>query len=102
MFDHHEKFGNQEIGKSYHLQVQKNFPSSHPGQVDFLAGQVTFQASSPNHPGNCHPQTKSFTKGTFQKSELAGQTSHFDKEVSFSQEFLLKNYLLHACCLGID
>ena len=48
MFDHQEKFGNQEICKSYHLQAQKNFPSSPPGQVDFLAGQVTFQASLPN------------------------------------------------------
>ena len=43
MFDHHEKFGNQEICKSYHLQAQKNFPSGRPGQVDFLAGQAKSQ-----------------------------------------------------------
>ena len=48
MFDQHEKFGNQEICKSYHLQAEKNFLSGHSGQVDFLAWQVTFQASLPN------------------------------------------------------
>ena len=37
-----------------------------------------------------------------QKSELASRTGHFDKEISFFQEFLLKNYLLHAYYLGFD
>lgn len=35
-------------------------------------------------------------KGAFQKSELAGQTSHFDNDIGFLQEFLLKTHLLGA------
>ena len=27
------------------------------------------------------------SKGAFQKSELAGQTSHFDNEIGFYEEF---------------
>ena len=34
------------------------------------------------------------TKGAFQKSELAGRTRHFDNELGFFQEVLLKNHLL--------
>ena len=29
-----------------------------------------------------------------------GWTGHFDNEIGFYQEFLLKNHFLHACCLG--
>jgi len=46
--------------------------------------------------------TSTFSCWASQKSELAGRTGHFDEEISFFQEFLLKNYLLHACYLGFD
>ena len=41
-------------------------------------------------------QCNRVTKGAFQKSELAGQTNHFDNEIGFFQEFLLKTHLLRA------
>ena len=46
------------------------------------------------------------TKGAFQKSELAGwtmtMTGHFENEIGFFHEFLMKNDFLRAYYLGFD
>ena len=52
---------NKKLAKDTTSRLKNNFPSGHPGQVYFLAGQF--------------------------KSEFAGRTGHFDKEISFSKSF---------------
>jgi len=42
------------------------------------------------------------TPDAFQKSELAGRTCHFENEIGFFQEFLMKNDFLCAYYLGFD
>ena len=42
------------------------------------------------------------TKSTLQKWELAGQTGHFENEIGFFQEFLMKKDFLCAYYLGND
>ena len=46
------------------LQGSKQVPSSSPGQVDFLAGQVTFKAHLPNkgQDNSTDPLIESLTK----------------------------------------
>ena len=43
-----------------------------------------------------------WTKGAFQKSELAGRTRHFENEIGFFQEFLMENHLLPVYYLGFE
>ena len=45
---------------------------------------------------------KVVTRGAFQKSELAARTSHFENQIGFILEFLMKNDFLRAYCLGFD
>ena len=40
--------------------------------------------------------------GRFPKSELAGRTCHFENEIGFFHEFLMKNDFLRAYYLGFD
>ena len=40
--------GREMNSNKFLLQGSKQVPSSSPGQVDFLAGQVTFKAHLPN------------------------------------------------------
>ena len=42
---------------------------------------------------------KNISKGTFQKSELAGQTKYFDNETGFYKEFFFFEKLSTSCLL---
>ena len=50
------------------MQGSKKVPSAFPGQVDFLAGQISFQAHLPNGPVySIHPVYSFFKKGCWKK-----------------------------------
>ena len=73
--------------------------------VSTLAIRLAIRASKVATEHCCPPKWKFSFKGAFQKSELPadhGRTNHFDHEIGFFQEFLLKNHLLPTYHVGFD